>query len=77
MKGLYWSVKFASCSSRGPAQDPPRPPLPRTGEGGLAHASQASAATSPMEFATRRVSSIMALVMRIYGRNPSKIIWSA
>src|SRR5262245_15702201 len=76
MKGLYGYVKLASCGCGDPAHGPP-PPFPRVGEDGLAQASHAGASTSPMEFATRRVSSIMSLAMQVYGRNPSKIIWSA
>jgi hypothetical protein len=44
----------------------------------LAHASHASAAMSPIELATRSMSSVEAILAcsmtQLYGRNPSKII---
>src|SRR5262249_18382162 len=76
INGLYRSPNTEVWALPGGGHGPPAPLL-RSGHDGLAQASQASAATSPMEFATLRVSSIMGLVMQVYGRNPSKIIWSA
>src|SRR5262249_58354686 len=57
IKGLYRSPKTEVWTSAGGGHGLPAP-FPRSGHDGLAQASQASAATSPMEFATRSVSSI-------------------
>src|SRR5258708_16404512 len=60
INGLYRSPNAGLWRLAGPGQGPPAP-FPRSGQAGLAQASQASAATSPIEFATRTVSSIIGL----------------
>src|SRR5947207_13069894 len=61
INGLYRSPNAELWRLAGSGQEPPAP-LPPSGHARLAQASQASAATSPMEFATPRVTSIMGLL---------------
>src|SRR5215831_6085259 len=58
MNGLYLSPK-AECWASAVDEQGAAVPFPPSGQDGLAQASHASAATSPMEFVTRSVSSIM------------------